>query len=211
VGVWCYHFTAAPGTAPGCVCLNVDHILPVELTNFDAIGGDASVTLNWTTGSETNNDHFDIVRDGTTVGRVTAENSATGSHYSWTETNLTNGHVYSYTLISVDVSGISEELETASATPSMSAATITEYALLQNYPNPFNPETNITFDLLESGEVTLTVYNALGQTIATLVNGSLAAGRHTVNFDAANLPSGLYFYRMEAGEFSAIKKMVLMK
>jgi len=210
-GSWYIRVFAAPGSAPGCICFCLDDILPVELTSFDAIPGDGEIALNWITASETDNDHFDIERDGMVVGRIEAINSASGSSYNWTETGLTNGREYNYTLISVDINGNRDNLSTASATPSMSSATITEYALHQNYPNPFNPETNITFDLVESGAVTVNVYNAIGQTVATLVNSSMAAGRHTVNFDAASLPSGLYFYRMEAGEFSAIKKMILMK
>jgi hypothetical protein len=88
---------------------------------------------------------------------------------------------------------------------------VTEYALHQNYPNPFNPATQIVFDLVDAGEANLTVYNSLGQTVTTLVNGSMNAGRHTVAFNAAGLPSGLYFYRLSAGDFTAIRKMILMK
>ncbi|RQV99040.1 T9SS C-terminal target domain-containing protein [bacterium] len=211
IGMWYYRFAAAPGTAPGCVCLCVERILPVELVGFDAIAGDREVSLNWSTASETNNDHFDILRNGTVVGRITAANSASGSSYNWTDSGLNNGRSYEYTLISVAVSGASEELATASATPNGSNATVLEYALHQNYPNPFNPETNITFDLVETSNVMLTVYNPMGQTVATLVSGELSAGRHSVSFSAADLPSGLYFYRMEAGEFSAVRKMILMK
>jgi hypothetical protein len=195
----------------GCVCFCLDGILPVELSSFDAIAGDASVTLNWATASESDNDHFDILRDGSVVGRVTANNSTSGSSYTWTETGLANGREYSYSLVAVDISGIRDEIGVASATPSMSNANVTEYALLQNYPNPFNPETNIVFDVAEAGYVKLTVFNSLGQTVATLVNGSVEAGRHSVDFTANNLTSGLYFYRLEAGDFTAIRKMVLMK
>jgi hypothetical protein len=193
------------------IIIDGDHELPVELTSFDAVAGNASVTLNWSTGSETDNDHFDIVRDGTTVGRVIADNRATGSSYSWTEENLANGRAYSYELISVDVNGTMNMIAEGSATPNFDAVSVTEYALHQNYPNPFNPETSISFDLADAGAVSLTVFNPLGQTVATLVNGTLASGRHTVAFDGTNLTSGLYYYRLEAGDFSAIRKMVLMK
>jgi hypothetical protein len=188
-----------------------DHPLPVELLFLEAIAGDRSVSLNWTTASETGNDHFDIQRDGALVGRVTARNSASGSAYNWSEANLTNGREYTYSLIAVDVSGLSESIGTVNATPTASAASITEYALRQNYPNPFNPETNIIFDIVEEGNVSLTVYNPLGQTIATLMNGIVQSGRHTVSFNGGNLPSGLYFYRLDVADFSAIKKMILMK
>jgi hypothetical protein len=198
-------------TNEGCCCLCIDRILPVELSNFDAISGDGSITLNWTTASETDNDYFDILRDAAIVGRVGANNSATGSHYSWNDINLDNGRSYEYALIAVSISGVSEEIATASATPTMTAATITEYALHQNYPNPFNPATSITFDLVDAGTVSLTVYNSLGQTVATLANGHVEAGRHTVEFNGNDLTSGLYFYRLTASDFTAIRKMVLMK
>jgi hypothetical protein len=85
------------------------------------------------------------------------------------------------------------------------------FELSQNYPNPFNPSTQITFSLPKEGNAKLVVYNALGQEIATLVDGVYAAGTYRVDFNAAGLPSGAYFYRVQAGEFNAAKKMVLMK
>jgi hypothetical protein len=87
----------------------------------------------------------------------------------------------------------------------------TEYALHQNYPNPFNPETTITFDLVDQRQVVLKVYNSLGQSVSTLISGSMPPGRHTIEFEATDLPSGLYFYQLEAGDFTAIKKMVLIR
>ncbi len=87
----------------------------------------------------------------------------------------------------------------------------TSYTLHQNYPNPFNPTTQIRFDLVESQIVKLSVFNVLGQEVMTLANRQMDAGRHAVTFDAANLASGLYFYRIEAGQFTDMKKMILMK
>ena len=85
------------------------------------------------------------------------------------------------------------------------------YSLTQNYPNPFNPTTQITFNLPKAGNVTLTVYNTLGQQVATLVNGSLGVGSHTVTFNANNLASGVYFYRLNAAAYSSTMKMMLLK
>jgi hypothetical protein len=85
------------------------------------------------------------------------------------------------------------------------------FALSQNYPNPFNPTTAIAFQLPNASRVTLTVFNVLGQKVATLVNSNMAAGSHTVSFDAKGLASGMYFYRLEAGTFTATKKMMLVK
>ncbi len=85
------------------------------------------------------------------------------------------------------------------------------YALHQNYPNPFNPTTQIRFDLAQPETVKLSVFNVLGQEVVVLANQPMQAGRHALNFDASQLASGLYFYRIEAGNFTDMKKMVLMK
>ncbi|WKZ71999.1 MAG: S8 family serine peptidase [Ignavibacteriaceae bacterium] len=85
------------------------------------------------------------------------------------------------------------------------------FSLLQNYPNPFNPETVIRYSLPTSDNVVLTVYNSIGEKVASLVNEVQEAGYHEAVFNAKNLPSGLYFYRIESGSFTATKKMVLLK
>ena len=90
------------------------------------------------------------------------------------------------------------------------------FELNQNYPNPFNPTTRIsysipTFNGKQSLNVTLNVYNTLGQKVATLVNKAQAPGNYSVQFNASNLPSGVYFYKLQAGNFTSTKKMILMK
>lgn len=86
-----------------------------------------------------------------------------------------------------------------------------QFELGQNYPNPFNPTTNISFSLPESGKVSLRVYNVLGQEVRTLVDEYLDAGVHTIQFDASNLSSGMYFYRLNTESFTESKKMMLVK
>ncbi len=85
------------------------------------------------------------------------------------------------------------------------------FALSQNYPNPFNPTTAISYELSANSYVTLKVYGILGRDVATLVNGQRTAGKHSVTFDAARLPSGVYFYRLQAGTSTVVRKMLLMK
>ena len=196
----------------GCVCICLEGFLGVELNSFAAISHDGSVELNWSTAAETNNERFDIVRNGETVAQVATQgNGATEQDYTWMDRNVVNGTTYTYALVSVDVNGNREEVATTEATPTFGNAMVTEYALHQNYPNPFNPETNITFDLVENGNVTLSVYNLMGQQVATLVNGLQEAGRHTISFDATSLPSGVYLYKLDVNGLSFDKKMVLMK
>lgn len=195
----------------GCICVTFDDILPVELNDFDAVAGDGFVTVNWTTASESELDRFEVLRNGSLAASVTAENSASGAEYTWTDEDVVNGTTYDYTLVAVNLDGSREELMTESATPQVGNSVVTDFALYQNYPNPFNPVTNIAFDLTEAANVTLTVFNVNGQAVATLVNGNMNAGSHTVNFDGANLSSGVYLYRLSAGANTATMKMVLMK
>ncbi|MCB0747262.1 MAG: T9SS type A sorting domain-containing protein, partial [Ignavibacteriae bacterium] len=86
-----------------------------------------------------------------------------------------------------------------------------EYGLAQNYPNPFNPSTTISYTLPNSGFTKLSVYNSLGQEVQSLINDNQSAGTHTVNFNASNLPSGMYFYSLTSGNFTQTNKMILMK
>jgi hypothetical protein len=86
-----------------------------------------------------------------------------------------------------------------------------EYSLYQNYPNPFNPSTTIRYDLKSAGRTHLAIYNVVGQEVAVLVNGMQDAGTYQFNFDGAALPSGVYFYRLQSGDYTKSAKMILMK
>ena len=85
------------------------------------------------------------------------------------------------------------------------------FHLSNNYPNPFNPSTTISFSIPQQSSVKLVVHNSLGEEVAQLLNGSISAGIHNVNFDATNLSSGLYFYKITADSFVEVKKMLLIK
>jgi hypothetical protein len=99
---------------------------------------------------------------------------------------------------------VSTGVETVRGTPE-------QFALHQNSPNPFNPSTRIFFDVPERSRVRLKVFSLLGQEIATLLDAPVDAGRSSVEFDAVNLPSGVYLYRLEAGGFVATKRMTLLR
>jgi hypothetical protein len=119
------------------------------------------------------------------------------------------GRVYMSTVGRGIVYGALIDEEPVSTEESQIAA---RFELEQNYPNPFNPSTTIRYALPEASRVTLTVYDALGRQISVLVRDDIqAAGRHEITFDAGNLPSGMYLYRLEAGAFSRTGKMMLIK
>ena len=202
----------------GCLCVTVENCLPVENITFEAVARDRKVELLWTTASESGMASFEVMRrvhghEYQKVTSVAATNSTTESSYSYVDENVENGTVYEYTLHMISVNGdVSELASIATAVPSADHAIITEYALKQNFPNPFNPNTSIVFDLPEQNTVNLRVFNSIGQEVATLVNGNLSSGRHTVDFDSKNLASGIYFYTMTAGSgFTATQKMLLLK
>jgi hypothetical protein len=85
-----------------------------------------------------------------------------------------------------------------------------EFLLRQNYPNPFNPSTTIRYELPKTSHVSLNVYDVLGREVSVLVNERKDAGVHEVKFEGANLASGVYFYRLQAGDFVSVKKLLLL-
>jgi hypothetical protein len=211
------YYIVVDGTNSECGNYNLslelhDQTLAVELTGFEAIPGDQRVTLRWSTASETDNDHFELSRDGLLLARINGQGNSSSAHqYEWVDQGVVNGTDYAYTLYAVDVQGAREQLAVDHATPAPSAQ-VQEYALDQNYPNPFNPSTRIAFDLIEAGNVTLKIYNPIGQEVATVVNRPMAEGRHEVVFNATDLPTGIYIYRLVAGNnFVSQKKMILIK
>jgi len=196
-----------------------DGQLPVELTSFTAVAGEGEVTLRWNTASETNNDHFTIYKR--TVGESNftrlADIPGNGTtsqpnDYIYIDRSVLNGVTYQYQLADVDINGAETIHDLiVSATPNLRVTVPTEYALFQNYPNPFNPTTQIRYDIKESGHVTLKVYDLLGRTVATLVNGEVPAGSHSITWDASGLASGIYLYQLQADGFRATKKLVLTR
>lgn len=186
-------------------------IVPVELVSFKGIVEANSVSLNWQTATETNNKGFNIERkigkNWETVAFVKGNGTTTSPvFYSYTDKNVTGQKVY-YRLKQMDNDGsfaYSNEIEVEIGAPS-------QYSLEQNYPNPFNPSTVISFTTPKAGNVRLTVYNALGEAVALLADGFLEAGYHKVSFDGTGLVSGVYFYRLESGDFSAVRKLNILK
>ena len=190
-----------------------DMPLPVELSSFNSFITGNNVTLNWTTSSETNNSGFNIERSSgndqwTIAGNVAGKGTSTVSQsYSFTDRNLASGN-YNYRLKQIDFNG---NFEYYNLSNEVNVGIPSQYTLSQNYPNPFNPITNLKFGISELGMVSLKVYDISGKEVMTLVNEVKQAGYYTVNFNGANLPSGVYFYTLSAGNFTATKRMLLIK
>jgi hypothetical protein len=133
--------------------------------------------------------------------------------YSYTDNSASVGSWY-YRLKQIDLDAtvhFTEGIQVDVLTGVTEKLLPKEFALDQNYPNPFNPSTNIEYAVPRESRVQLVVYNVLGQQVATLVNEVKAAGYYTASFNATHFSSGLYFYRMNAGEVSFLKKMLLVK
>jgi hypothetical protein len=169
--------------------------------------------LNWKTVTEVNNLGFDVERsanksDWTKIAFVQGhQNSTSTISYSYLDKSVNQSGKYFYRLKQIDNNGsfkYSNIIETDLISPSV-------FTLNQNYPNPFNPVTTIEYVLGEKSTTKLTLLNAIGEEVAVIVNQEQNKGYHKVDFKADNLPSGVYFYRLQAGSFVETKKMILLK
>ena len=187
---------------------SVDNLAPESPANLTAYTAQNAIELNWEKSLESDFSVYIICRNGSIY--------ATTRQNNYCDTNVEIGQSYSYKLAAVDVhenvSEWSKEVTIIITQVVQDRSDLpTTYRLLQNYPNPFNPATAIGFDLPEQTHVKLKVYNLLGELMATLIDEKRAAGTHIVMWDAAGFGSGVYFYRIEAGPFSRIRKCMLTK
>jgi hypothetical protein len=162
--------------------------------------------------TELNNNGFEIQRrvaesDFATIGFVRGEGTTTNqTEYSYSDKDLIDGRYY-YRLKQIDFNGTYEY----SSVIEVDVRSLDDYTLEQNYPNPFNPATTIGYVLKEKTNAKLILFNAIGEEIAVLVNEEQEKGFHKVDFNASDLASGVYFYRLQVGSFVDMKKMILMK
>lgn len=192
-------------------------LLPVEMSSFNSTINGRDVTLNWTTATETNNSNFEIersilngqwIKTGSIPGNGT---TLSVMNYSYTDRNLNSG-VYNYRLKQIDFNGNYEYFNLMNE---VNIGIPAQYKLLQNYPNPFNPSTTIKYDLPFEGKVSIKIFDMSGREAATLVNEIKTAGYYSVQFNASDLSSGIYYYRITAvsdgQSFVETKKMILLK
>ena len=192
--------------------------LPVELTSFTATAENNSVLLNWQTATETNNSGFEIERNQMSevknqmewerIGFIEGHGTtAEETNYSFTDRNLQPGN-YSYKLVQIDFDGTRNESDIVNVEVNPQP---NEYNLSQNFPNPFNPQTTIKYSIPVGEIVKLSIISLTGEEVKTLVNEFKTEGTYKVTFNAENLPSGIYFYRLVSGNFYSVKKMILLK
>ena len=161
--------------------------------------------------TETNNNGYKIEQRSkdawNKIGFVQGRGTSTEPEsYSFTDKPGKVGTYY-YRLKQLDFNGDYEY----SGTVEVSLGEPGEYKLSQNYPNPFNPTTTINYTIPADGFINLSIYNPLGQKAAELINGTVKAGSYRVDFNAAGLSSGVYYYRLEADGYRETKKMILLR
>ena len=230
--------SAGPFTAYGTnyPTLLTDSAVPVELTDFTARVKGKGVLLNWETATEVNNYGFEIERASSTspvmsgssnstsqpqaetsewetIGFIDGHgNSNSPNNYSFTDGNPASGEL-SYRLKQIDTDGAYEYSDVVFVMLKLPE----ELVLDQNFPNPFNPTTTIKYTIpinIGTGQtsiVRLKVYDVLGREVAVLVNERQQQGNYKVNFNASDLPSGTYIYRLTVGGFNQSKKLILLK
>lgn len=196
------------------------HPLPVELASFTASVSGNNVSLNWMTATEINNSGYEVQRrvfspqssvnnsEYEVIGFIEGQGTSTKvNRYSFTDKGLTPG-TYQYRIKQIDFDGTFKYYSLAET---IEIGMPNELELSQNYPNPFNPSTKISWQSPVSSHQILKVFDVLGREVATLVNEFKDAGYHEVEFNAAGLLSGVYFYRLQAGDYVETKKMILIR
>jgi len=197
---------------------DVNTPIPVELTDFNALVDGKVVTLNWKTATETQNHGWEIERKAVIenqsegnwikIGFIEGKGNSTETQsYIFKDGNLTSGS-YQYRLKQIDYNGTSTYSKVLEINIIIAPK---EFALAQNYPNPFNPKTTIEFEVPNTSMVNITIYNTLGETVKVLLNEQMEQGVYTRTFSGLNLPSGIYIYRLSAGNVVFTKKMMLIK
>ena len=219
--------SGSPGT------IGSDQTLPVSLSAFSVSGQDKQVTLSWVTESEVDNLRFEILRATAVEGPYQYIGEREGqlttnvqTAYSFIDRPLINGLTYWYKLVDVDINGVRYEHGPVSATPQAvqpvdnPGGLPREFKLYANYPNPFNPETTIKFDIPEqrrgSVEVSLTVFNTLGQRVTGLFSGPLEAGSYQISWDGTSdngspVSGGVYYALFQSELYVNVLKMTYVK
>ncbi|NUN69320.1 MAG: family 10 glycosylhydrolase [Bacteroidetes bacterium] len=202
----------------------LDNVLPLAPVNLAASIAGNAVQLQWQKGgtaSDGDTSHYVAVYRATSPDTVNINNVkqiiaiTTRDTLRYTDNSAVAGASYSYAVTSFDKlhneSPATAKLSVSVVGIEQETGTPQRFALQQNFPNPFNPVTTITFQLPTAGYTTVTIYDIVGREVAVLADGMKEAGSHSVQFNGANLASGVYLYRIVSGPFVQTRKMVLQK
>ena len=218
-----YYYADPPwpaNTANLCIkALTLDESnIPVELTSFSAVNKGAKILLEWVTATETNNQQFEVYRrnidnekstDWMLVGFRESKGTTSEPTYYNFEDDITgiNANALEYRLKQIDYNGsysYSDIVSVGNLAPN-------GFVLEQNYPNPFNPSSTIKYAVANKQYVSIKIFDVIGNEIATLVNEEKPAGTYEVEFNAANISAGVYYYSIVTEGFVQTKKMILLK
>jgi len=190
-----------------------DTPLPITLTSFIAAAKNAKIELIWETASETDNACFIVYRNDDAIAQIYgAGTTSEPQSYEYIDDEVIPGFTYTYVLADVNYANEETKYTDKAVTITVPEQDIpTEFALDDNMPNPFNPQTAISYQLSTDSQVELTIYDMNGRKVADLINEHRSAGYHSVTWDASGFTSGIYFYRLTAGDFVDTKKMIFMK
>jgi hypothetical protein len=192
--------------------INYTGSIPVELVSFGASVSGTIVNLNWRTATELNNSGFAIQKklvDGEwqDIGFVSGAGTSTEIHNYTFQDNLSETGVILYRLKQIDFDGAysySQEIK-------VDINELNDFNLNQNYPNPFNPSTTISFSIPKATNVTLTIFNQIGEKVDEIINNNLEAGFYNLSWNASKYSSGNYFYELKTDEYKTVRKMTLLK
>lgn len=188
--------------------------LPITLSDFTADAIPSGIELSWETASEIENSGFILYRDNEAIAFIEGAGTSTESHtYSYLDKDVIPGNTYTYVL--ADLSFNNEEIrhEDAAVSVSVDARGLSDktYRINGVYPNPFNPQTTLSYELKSNSDVEVSIFNMKGEKVAALFSGKQEPGVYDLNWNAANMKSGIYLIRMSIDRHVETRKLLLVK
>jgi hypothetical protein len=195
---------------------SVDNLVPSAPAGFVAIGSDTAVMLNWEESIDADFDYFELYKSPVAgFDPIGMDPIAALTETQYIDQAVTTGETYSYLLVAYDFSGnqgvFTPEISATATAVELLGEVPTVFVLSQNYPNPFNPTTTIEFAIPEPGDVTIKIYDVSGKQVGILVNEYMQPGKYSAVWNAQDLASGVYIYKMVSGSFVHTSTMLLIK
>jgi len=187
---------------------------PITLADFSAAVTSEGIELAWETASETENNGFNIYRNGELITYVQGAGTSSEPHnYSYTDKNVIPGNTYTYVLADLSFASVENRFEDRAVTLSVTSEDllVQNYKVGSAYPNPFNPSATLDYSLTETNDVNVDIFNMKGEKITSLFNGEQAAGAYSLTWNAENINSGIYILRVSIGNHLETQKLLLVK